>query len=72
MTASLAVEMETATLFALAPRRRRLRAGAALIVTDLLFPARRRIEPEGLRDAEHRLGELAVAALAADARVSRS
>jgi uridine phosphorylase len=60
---ALAVEMETATLFALA-HRRGLRAGAALIVTDILFPARRRIEPEALRDAEHRLGELALAALA--------
>ena len=62
----LAVEMEAATLFALA-HRRRLRAGALLIVSDLLFPARRRIEPEDLAAAEHRLGELAVAALAADA-----
>jgi uridine phosphorylase len=60
----LAVEMEAATLFALAARRR-LRAGALLIVTDLLFPSRRRIAPEGLLEAEHRLGELAVAALAA-------
>src|SRR5665213_2072117 len=48
----LGVEMETATLFALAARRR-LRAGAGLIVTDLLFPSRRRIDPDGLRDAEH-------------------
>ena len=40
---------------------------AVLIVTDLLFPSRRRIDPEELREAEHRLGELAVAALAADA-----
>jgi uridine phosphorylase len=62
----LGVEMETATLFALAGRRR-LRAAAVLIVTDLLFPSRRRIHPEELRDAEHRLGELAVAALAGDA-----
>jgi uridine phosphorylase len=62
----LGVEMETATLFALAARRR-LRAGAVLIVTDLLFPSRRRIDAEELGAAEHRLGELAVAALAADA-----
>jgi DeoD family purine-nucleoside phosphorylase len=62
----LAVEMETATLFALAARRR-LRAAALLVVTDLLFPTRQRIAPEELREAEHRLGELAVAALAADA-----
>jgi purine-nucleoside phosphorylase len=61
----LAVEMEAATLFALAARRG-LRAGALLIVTDLLFPTRRRIAPEGLLEAEHRLGELAVAALTAD------
>ena len=62
-TGALAVEMETATLFALA-RRRGLRAGCALIVTDVLFPSRRRIETSVLRDAEHRLGELALAALA--------
>jgi DeoD family purine-nucleoside phosphorylase len=62
----LAVEMETATLFTLAARRR-LRAAALLIVTDLLFPTRQRIHSEGLREAEHRLGELAMAALAADA-----
>ena len=62
----LGVEMETATLFALAARHR-LRTAALLIVTDLLFPSRRRIEPEQLHEAEHRLGELAVAALAADA-----
>lgn len=60
---AMAVEMETATLFALAARRR-LRAAALLIVTDLLLPTRRRIDGEVLRAAEHRLGELAVAALA--------
>ncbi len=60
---AMAVEMETATLFALATRRR-LRAAALLIVTDLLLPTRRRIDGEALRTAEHRLGELAVAALA--------
>jgi uridine phosphorylase len=60
---AMAVEMEAATLFALAARRQ-LRAGALLIVTDLLLGTRRRIEPERLREAEHRLGELAVAALA--------
>jgi DeoD family purine-nucleoside phosphorylase len=59
-----AVEMEAATLFALAARRG-LKAGATLIVSDLLFPQRRRIEPEALRDAEHRLGALAVQALTA-------
>ncbi|HET8980230.1 MAG TPA: hypothetical protein VFN87_18910 [Solirubrobacteraceae bacterium] len=62
---ALAVEMETATLFALA-RRRGLRAGAALIVSDIVLPERRRIDAEALRDAEHRLGELALAALSID------
>jgi DeoD family purine-nucleoside phosphorylase len=62
---ALAVEMEAATLFALAARRG-LRAGALLIVSDLLAPSRRRrrIEIEALRAAELRLGEVAVAALA--------
>jgi purine-nucleoside phosphorylase len=59
----LAVEMEAATLFALAARRR-LRAAALLIVTDLLFPTRQRIGSDALRAAEHRLGEVAIAALA--------
>ena len=57
-----AVEMEAATLFALAARRG-LRAGALLIATDLLFPVRQRIDEEALRAAEHRLGEVAVRAL---------
>ena len=57
-----AVEMETATLFALAARRG-LRAGCALIVSDTVLPSRRRIDTEALHDAERRLGELAVAAL---------
>ena len=59
---ALAVEMEAAALFALA-RRRGFEAAAALIVSDLLLPARRRIETEDLRSAEHRLGDLAVRAL---------
>jgi uridine phosphorylase len=58
-----AVEMEAATLFALAARRG-LRAGALLIVTDVLLPERQRIDAEALRAAELRLGELAAAALA--------
>jgi len=62
---ALAVEMETATLFALAARRG-LQAGAVLIVTDQLIPTRRRIETERLRSAEHRSGELAARALARD------
>lgn len=59
---ALAVEMEAATLFALAARRG-VEAGCALIVSDLLFDGRRRIEPEALEEAELRLGELAVAGL---------
>jgi DeoD family purine-nucleoside phosphorylase len=60
---AIAVEMEAATLFALAARRG-FTAGALLIVSDLVLPARRRIEPDHLRRAEHRLGEVAAAALA--------
>ena len=60
---ALAVEMEAAALFALA-RRRGFEAGALLIVSDLLMPARRRISEDDLHSAEHRLGELAVRALA--------
>jgi DeoD family purine-nucleoside phosphorylase len=59
---AMAVEMETATLFALAARRG-LRAGCALIVSDTVLPTRRRIDTEALHDAERRLGELALAAL---------
>ncbi|MBV9472181.1 MAG: hypothetical protein JO206_04365 [Solirubrobacterales bacterium] len=60
---AVAVEMETATLFALAARRR-LQAGSILIVSDLLRPARQRIGQAALEDAEHRLGEIAARALA--------
>lgn len=63
---ALAVEMETATLFTLA-RRRGLRAGCALIVSDILLPSRRRIDPDALHDAERRLGELALSALSDEA-----
>jgi DeoD family purine-nucleoside phosphorylase len=59
---ALAVEMEAATLFALAARRG-FEAGAALIVSDLVLPERRRIGTDELRAAEHALGELAVSAL---------
>ncbi len=64
---ALAVEMETATLFALAARRG-LQAGAVLIVSDLLLPGRSRIDPDGLREAERRAGELAAGALRLAAR----
>jgi DeoD family purine-nucleoside phosphorylase len=60
---ALAVEMEAATLFALAARRG-FAAGALLIVSDLILPERRRIDAESLRDAELRLGEAAAGALA--------
>jgi DeoD family purine-nucleoside phosphorylase len=60
---ALAVEMEAATLFTIA-KRRGLAAGAVLIVSDLVAPERRRIDPDALRDAEHRLGDLAVRILA--------
>jgi DeoD family purine-nucleoside phosphorylase len=60
---AIAVEMETATLFALATKRG-LQAAAVLIVSDLLVPTRRRIGAEPLIDAERRSGALAVRALA--------
>jgi purine-nucleoside phosphorylase len=60
---ALAVEMETATVFALAAKRG-LQAGSVLIVSDIVLPERRRIDGEALREAEHRLGELAFGALA--------
>ncbi|HET9719201.1 MAG TPA: hypothetical protein VFP55_03900 [Solirubrobacteraceae bacterium] len=59
----LAVEMEAATLFALAARRE-VEAGCALIVSDLLFGGRVRIAPDALHEAELRLGRLALRALA--------
>ncbi len=59
---AIAVEMEAATLFALAARRG-LRAGAVLIVSDLILPERIRIATEALREAEQRMGEAAVRAL---------
>jgi uridine phosphorylase len=60
---AVAVEMETATLFALAARRD-LEAAALLIVSDLIAEDRRRIGAEALEAAELRMGEAAVAALA--------
>jgi DeoD family purine-nucleoside phosphorylase len=61
---ALAVEMEAATLFALAAKRG-FKAAAALIVSDVLRPSRIRIDPEELRAAEQRLGDLAIRALPA-------
>jgi len=60
-----AVEMEAATLFALAARRG-FSAGAVLIVSDVLSPRRTRIDTDALADAELRLGRVAIAALAAE------
>ncbi|MGB9183605.1 MAG: hypothetical protein WCB67_06030 [Solirubrobacteraceae bacterium] len=59
---ALAVEMEAATLFALAARRD-FQAGALLIVSDLLVPERRRIDAEALLAAELELGAVALRAL---------
>jgi DeoD family purine-nucleoside phosphorylase len=59
---ALAVEMETATLFTLASRLG-LDAGSLLVVSDVLEPERTRIAPEALREAERRMGEVALRAL---------
>ena len=61
---AIAVDMETATLFALAAKRG-LQAASLLIVAQVLQGARGRISQEALREAEHRLGLLAVQALTA-------
>lgn len=61
---AIAVEMETATLLALA-RRRSVQAGSLLLVSDLLLGGRRRIGAAALREGEHRLGELGLRALSA-------
>ncbi|GAC1580848.1 MAG: purine-nucleoside phosphorylase [Candidatus Dormibacteria bacterium] len=58
-----AVEMEVASLFALAARRN-FAAGAVLIVSDVLSPQRTRIDTDALTEAELRLGTVAAAALA--------
>ena len=59
---ALAVDMETATLFALAARRG-FRAASLLVVSDLLIPSRIRIEPGPLHASETRMGEVALSAL---------
>jgi purine-nucleoside phosphorylase len=63
---AVAVEMETATLFALAGVRG-VQAASLLIVSDVILPERRRIGVEALRAAEHRLGDVAAKALGAAA-----
>ena len=60
------VELEAATVLALA-RRRGLRAAALLLVAEVLGDdgGRRRIDPEQLRAGEQRLGEVAADAVSA-------
>jgi DeoD family purine-nucleoside phosphorylase len=60
---ALAVEMETAALFALAARRG-VKAAALLTVSDLLAPGRTRIGADQLEAAEQRMGAVAIQALA--------
>ena len=60
---ALAVDMESAPLLALA-QLRGLEGASLLLVSDLLPGGRTRIEPDALRAGEHRLGEVAIAALA--------
>jgi DeoD family purine-nucleoside phosphorylase len=60
---ALAIEMETATLFQL-ERLRDVQAGCVLAVSDLLGPARGRIDGEALEAAAERIGRIAAAALA--------
>ena len=59
---AIAVEMETATLFALAGAHD-VQAAALLVVSDLVLPERARIDRDALRAAEQRMGRAAVAAL---------
>ena len=59
---ALAIEMECATLFALAAARG-VQAAALLVVSDLVLPARQRIEQDDLRAAEQRMGRVALRAL---------
>jgi len=59
---ALAVEMETATLYALAAKLT-VEAASLLLVSDLLHPDRVRIEPDQLQAGEARLGAIATRAL---------
>jgi DeoD family purine-nucleoside phosphorylase len=61
---AIAVEMESATIFALALARG-LEAASVLLVSDLVFEKRTRIGPQHLPAAERRLGEVGLMALAA-------
>jgi purine-nucleoside phosphorylase len=57
-----ALDMECATLFALAPQLE-LCAAAVLITSDTLLPDRRRISPDALKEAEREAGAVAAKAL---------
>jgi len=61
---AVAIEMETATLFQLALRRG-VQAGCVLAVSDLLGPARGRIDAAAMETAAERIGRIAAAALGA-------
>jgi purine-nucleoside phosphorylase len=65
---ALAVEMESATLFALAALKP-VQAAAVFVISDLVLPSRIRISPEELRAAELRMGELALRALSSEPEV---
>ena len=68
---ALAVEMEAATLFALAGARG-AQAAALLVVSDLVLPERTRIDQEELRAAERRMGDAALRALTEADAVAQS
>jgi uridine phosphorylase len=57
-----ALDMECATLFALAPKLE-LRAAAVLIASDIILPHRTRISPDALQQAERAAGAIAAKAL---------
>jgi len=61
---ALAIEMEAATLLQLG-RLRGVQAGCVLAVSDLLGPARGRIDAEAMEQAAQRIGRIAAAALTA-------
>jgi purine-nucleoside phosphorylase len=59
---ALAVDMETATVFAVAARRG-IAAASVLAVTDVVGPPRVRIDDDGLVEASKRVGRAGAAAL---------
>jgi DeoD family purine-nucleoside phosphorylase len=67
---ALAVEMEAATLFALAGARG-AQAATLLVVSDIVLPERIRIGQEELRAAERRMGKTALRALTAEGAVAQ-